>query len=310
MKRNKAKEIACAAAYICEHELLSGSFFHHFDRAYEIAELFVKKYPPTYEWGIEKEFDEEIEAFTIKWCNENKSLNLLNEFSGQKQKTIPDIVVLGSNGPLSKLASIAQKAQTKIQLLHKQQVKESIEKMNIVTDNQHEYDIRYCIDNGNAIASIPINTEHENIILPADIKSSKIFYAIYQKKPDGTWMHKMDSNAVYKLRQRFNYYDGILEDVCYDENQREVYRKMPQGNIETFKYDAEGRLANKKVNGKTVILRRYNKSGRLIYEYEHEHSDCIVENKYYYNSEGELGLIVTKDENGEWKELYNEKDIS
>ena len=62
-----AKELALATAFIIHSDLLGGTIFQTFDRAYEIAEKFVEKYPLETKWGIGEdllEYDEEVEKFT------------------------------------------------------------------------------------------------------------------------------------------------------------------------------------------------------------------------------------------------------
>ena len=57
------KELAIITAYIQYHNLLDGTFFNTIDTAYKLAKKFVKIYPPSYVWGIDKEYDETIEKF-------------------------------------------------------------------------------------------------------------------------------------------------------------------------------------------------------------------------------------------------------
>jgi hypothetical protein len=60
------KDIAVVTGYIMFYDLLelhiNGSFFSKIDTAIELAEEFVSKYPPDYDWA-ENDFEETIESF-------------------------------------------------------------------------------------------------------------------------------------------------------------------------------------------------------------------------------------------------------
>lgn len=68
IRKDKAQEIALVTAVIINEELLRGSLFQTFDKAYEIAEKFVDKYgygeKTEQEWGVDAEFDETVIEFT------------------------------------------------------------------------------------------------------------------------------------------------------------------------------------------------------------------------------------------------------
>lgn len=65
--QDKEEEVARVTAYVMHTELLNGSFFNSIDQAIEIARKFVEKYPPSYIWGVEEEYDETIKSFTTKF---------------------------------------------------------------------------------------------------------------------------------------------------------------------------------------------------------------------------------------------------
>lgn len=60
-------DLAVIVGYIMYYDLLedriNGSFFSKIDKAIEIAERFCKIYPPTFEWGVEIEFEETLEEY-------------------------------------------------------------------------------------------------------------------------------------------------------------------------------------------------------------------------------------------------------
>lgn len=56
------KELAYTTAYIIRQDLLCGSFFQTFDKAWGIANKFIKLYPPDYKW-IDEQWDETLEKF-------------------------------------------------------------------------------------------------------------------------------------------------------------------------------------------------------------------------------------------------------
>lgn len=67
IQEDLAKELALVTAFIIHSDLLGGTIFGTFDKAYEIAHLFVEKYPLNTMWGIGEgllEFDDEIYRFT------------------------------------------------------------------------------------------------------------------------------------------------------------------------------------------------------------------------------------------------------
>lgn len=63
MEKETAKELALISSYIVANDLLNGTVFQTFDKAYELAEKFIEEYPMDFIWGIDREFDEAIEEF-------------------------------------------------------------------------------------------------------------------------------------------------------------------------------------------------------------------------------------------------------
>ena len=57
------KELALISSYIVWADLLNGTFFQTFGKAYELAEQFLEQYPADYVWGITREWDETLEEF-------------------------------------------------------------------------------------------------------------------------------------------------------------------------------------------------------------------------------------------------------
>ena len=58
------KELALISSYIVWADLLDGTFFQTFDKAYELAQEFVELYPPNVSWEtLDKEWDETLEEF-------------------------------------------------------------------------------------------------------------------------------------------------------------------------------------------------------------------------------------------------------
>jgi len=62
MTNEESKELAMVTAVIVQEDILGGSLFQTFDRAYEIAVEFMKLYPHDYDWS-ELEYDETIIEF-------------------------------------------------------------------------------------------------------------------------------------------------------------------------------------------------------------------------------------------------------
>lgn len=63
------KDIAIATAYFSSLLVEKSSFFNTIDDAYNLAVLFVKKYPPSTKWGIDN--DLEYEETLFKFYHEN-----------------------------------------------------------------------------------------------------------------------------------------------------------------------------------------------------------------------------------------------
>ena len=75
IRKEDARELAIVTAYIQAGNYLYGSFFNTIDKALEIAEKFVEKYPPLMyngKWGYDEagEYEETLEDFIIK-CIDN-----------------------------------------------------------------------------------------------------------------------------------------------------------------------------------------------------------------------------------------------
>jgi hypothetical protein len=66
LKCDNSKELSLISSYIISNNLLNGTIFQTFDKAYDLAEKFLIKYPLDTEWGIDKEWDETIEKFVIE----------------------------------------------------------------------------------------------------------------------------------------------------------------------------------------------------------------------------------------------------
>ena len=61
MKNTDAKELALITAVILQEDILSGSLFQTFDKAYEIATEFIKIHPEDKNWeGSGLDYDETI----------------------------------------------------------------------------------------------------------------------------------------------------------------------------------------------------------------------------------------------------------
>ena len=65
MTKEKAKELALISSYIVREDLLYGTVFQTFDRAYELAEGFYEKHfvKQITIWGLDLEWDETVEKF-------------------------------------------------------------------------------------------------------------------------------------------------------------------------------------------------------------------------------------------------------
>lgn len=58
------KELMLVVSYITSSGLLQGSFFNTYDKAVEVGNKFLEKYPPSKDdWGIEEEWNETVENF-------------------------------------------------------------------------------------------------------------------------------------------------------------------------------------------------------------------------------------------------------
>lgn len=76
INRNKAIELALVTSIIIHEDILNGSLFQTFDKAYKLAEAFLKEYPPEDNWkevrtwsSEEIDYDELIIEFSKKEIN-------------------------------------------------------------------------------------------------------------------------------------------------------------------------------------------------------------------------------------------------
>lgn len=64
VSKETAKELALISCFIIQSEKLNGTIFQTFDKAYDLAKLFLYKFPIDHKWeDSDKDFDEAIEAF-------------------------------------------------------------------------------------------------------------------------------------------------------------------------------------------------------------------------------------------------------
>ena len=68
MSDEKAKELALLTSFIIKEDVLGGTLFQTFDKAYELAHKFIDQYPLDTQWGIEIEYEDTI----IDFLNKNK----------------------------------------------------------------------------------------------------------------------------------------------------------------------------------------------------------------------------------------------
>lgn len=68
MSNEKAKELALLTSFIIKEDVLGGTLFQTFDKAYELAHKFIDQYPLDTQWGIEIEYEDTI----IDFLNQNK----------------------------------------------------------------------------------------------------------------------------------------------------------------------------------------------------------------------------------------------
>tara|TARA_Y100000004_G_scaffold31271_1_gene32711 strand:+ start:1092 stop:1298 length:207 start_codon:yes stop_codon:yes gene_type:complete len=68
MSNEKAKELALLTSFIIKEDVLGGTLFQTFDKAYELAHKFIDQYPLDTQWGIEIEYEDTI----IDFLNKNK----------------------------------------------------------------------------------------------------------------------------------------------------------------------------------------------------------------------------------------------
>lgn len=62
------KELMLVVSYITSSGLLQGSFFNTYDKAVEVGNKFLEKYPPSKDdWGIEEEWNETVEKFVNEY---------------------------------------------------------------------------------------------------------------------------------------------------------------------------------------------------------------------------------------------------
>lgn len=63
MKKEKAKELALLTSFIIQEDVLGGTLFQTFDKAYELAHKFLDQYPLDTQWGIDMEYEDTIIDF-------------------------------------------------------------------------------------------------------------------------------------------------------------------------------------------------------------------------------------------------------
>ncbi len=66
MSNEKAKELALLTSFIIKEDVLGGTLFQTFDKAYELAHKFIDQYPLDTKWGIEIEYEDTIIDFLNK----------------------------------------------------------------------------------------------------------------------------------------------------------------------------------------------------------------------------------------------------
>mgnify|MGYP003112996895 FL=1 len=66
MSNEKAKELALLTSFIIKEDVLGGTLFQTFDKAYELAHKFIDQYPLDTQWGIEIEYEDTIIDFLNK----------------------------------------------------------------------------------------------------------------------------------------------------------------------------------------------------------------------------------------------------
>ena len=67
MSNEQAKEVALVTALIIREDILMGTVFQTFDKAYEIAVRFVDRYPPNLDWGVDDIRDADGNLITHDW---------------------------------------------------------------------------------------------------------------------------------------------------------------------------------------------------------------------------------------------------
>lgn len=63
MDKETAKELALITSYIIRKNLLNGGVLNTFDTAYDVAQEFMEKFPLNTKWGVELQWEEEVEEF-------------------------------------------------------------------------------------------------------------------------------------------------------------------------------------------------------------------------------------------------------
>lgn len=63
MDKETARELALITSYIIRKNLLNGSVLNTFDTAYDVAQEFMEKFPLNTKWGVELQWEEEVEEF-------------------------------------------------------------------------------------------------------------------------------------------------------------------------------------------------------------------------------------------------------
>lgn len=61
------REVALVTAFIIREDILMGTVYQTFDKAYEIAVKFVDSYPSDLDWGVDDIRDEDGNLITYDW---------------------------------------------------------------------------------------------------------------------------------------------------------------------------------------------------------------------------------------------------
>ncbi len=81
-RKEEERELSLVVGYIMYNDLLEGtqfdgSFWYKIENVQKIAEAFVEVYPWNFQWGIEEEFEETLEA----WVKANAESIINNQIN-------------------------------------------------------------------------------------------------------------------------------------------------------------------------------------------------------------------------------------